>query len=101
MRETLSSQLHFVKQIQRVHTTDVEPLRSIRDETGDAKFENQLTVDKLQAAFDKEEVRGWSKRIERKQDLKIDTKDAEAWDVLGHASKKMGRYFVVETASDH
>ncbi|KAI9791875.1 MAG: hypothetical protein M1816_003420 [Peltula sp. TS41687] len=99
MLQTLSSQLHFVKKIQSVDTTDVEPLRSIRDETQEAIRENTLTVEKLRHAFDKEEVKGWTRRIERKKSLVSDpeTKRAEDWDVLGQAKRKVGRFFVVET----
>ena len=99
MLQTLSSQLHFVKTIQSVDTTGVEPLRSIRDETPEAAEENAITVEKLQSAFDKEEVKGWTRRIERKKGLEpsADTKAAEDWDVLGQASRKVGRFFVVET----
>lgn len=98
MLQTLTSQLHFVKKIQSVDTTGVEPLRSIRDETLEAARENELTVEKLRAAFEKEEVKGWTRRIERKKGgINAETKEAEDWDVLGQASRKVGRYFVVQT----
>ncbi|KAI9681314.1 MAG: hypothetical protein M1817_002597 [Caeruleum heppii] len=100
MLQTLQSQLHFVQDIQSVDTTSVDPLRSIRDETPEAEAENEITMEKLKGAFDKEEVRGPSKRIRRKKGLTVDTKGAEDWDVLGLASRKVGRYFVVESKKE-
>ena len=100
MMQTLSSQLHFVKEIQSVDTTGVEPLRSIRDESAEAMLESELTVEKLQDAFNKEEVRGWSRRIERKKGERVDKSKSEDWDILGQASRKVGRYFMVETTPD-
>ncbi len=95
---TLSSQLHFVQEIQLVDTTNVEPLRSIRDETPEAAKENEISINTLQESFNKEEIKGWSRRIRRKKESsKVDTKGAEGWDVLGQAARKIGRYFVVET----
>ena len=47
MLSTLSSQLHFVKDIQSVDTTGVEPLRSLRDET--AEGEKEVAGDSLRA----------------------------------------------------
>ncbi|KAI9884772.1 MAG: hypothetical protein M1823_003447 [Watsoniomyces obsoletus] len=95
--QTLSSQLHFVQEIQSVDTTNIEPLRSIRDETPEAAKENEISMTTLQESFDKEEIRGWSRRIRRKKEIsKVDTQGAEDWDVLGQASRKIGRYFVVE-----
>ena len=93
MLSTLSSQLHFVKDVQNVVTTGVEPLRSLRDETTQGEKEAELGLDALRDALGKEEIRGkHHKRIRRRREGVHD----EKWDVLGTASKKVGRYFVVE-----
>lgn len=97
MLKTLSSQLHFVKEIQSVDTSGVEPLRSIRDETREAEKEVEITMGDLKEAFAKEERVGRTGRLRRRKDLPVDTDGAEDWDVLGHASRRVGRYFVVES----
>jgi Asp-tRNA(Asn)/Glu-tRNA(Gln) amidotransferase C subunit len=101
MLETLESQIHFVKQVQSVDATDVEPLQCIRDESADAVNERTIGVDRLQGAMAKERVFGRRKRIQRVESEKNDRPDGDAWDgnALGHASKTKGRYFVVETGN--
>ncbi|KAF1989003.1 hypothetical protein K402DRAFT_319703, partial [Aulographum hederae CBS 113979] len=95
---TLRSQLHFVKEIQKVDTTGVPALKSLRDETAAAEREIQVNLDTLKEAFANEEVLGnYYKRIRRKEETPVDTKGAEDWDVLGSAQKKVGRYFVVDS----
>ncbi|GIZ40931.1 hypothetical protein CKM354_000425100 [Cercospora kikuchii] len=97
MLSTLSSQLHFVKDIQQMDTTGVEPLRSLRDETKQGEKEAELGLDALKVALENEEIRGrWHKRIRRQRK----PADSQRWDVLGCASKKVGRYFVVEGGKD-
>ena len=96
MLKTLGSQLHFVNDVQSVDTSGVEPLRSIRDETRDAEKEIAITMDDLKEAFAKEERVGRTGRLRRRKDAPVDTEGAEDWDVLGHASRRVGRYFVVE-----
>lgn len=96
MLKTLSSQLHFVREIQSVDTSGVEPLRSMRDETSEAEKEIEVTMDDLKEAFAKEERVGRSGRLRRRKDLPVDTEGAEEWDVLAHASRRVGRFFVVE-----
>lgn len=95
MIRTLESQLHFVQAIQSVNTTGVEPLVSIRDETEQARAENEITVESLQDELDQEEVVGMARRIRRKPSTIV--RNAEACDVLGQAPKKVGRYVVVKT----
>ena len=69
MLSTLSSQLHFVKDIQKVDTTGIEPLRSLRDETAEGEKEAELGMEDLNVALAKEEVRGrYHKRIRRRRD---------------------------------
>ena len=98
MLATLSSQLHFVRDIQRVDTKDVEPLSSLRDETAQGEKEAELGMDALRGALAKEELRGQHhKRVRRKHEKQQgQSQEQGRWDVLGNASKKTGRYFVVE-----
>lgn len=99
MLKTLSSQLHFVKQIQKVDTTGVEPFRSLRDETAAGEQESELGMAAMKDALAVEEVRGkHHKRIRRKRDSS--GQHGEKWDVLGTAERKVGRYFVVEGGKD-
>lgn len=97
MLKTLRSQLHFVRAIQEVDTKGVPPLRAIRDETQSAEDEVKISLDAVKGALEQEEVRGKHyKRIQRK-DGPINTKGAEDWDVLGHAERRAGKYFVVDS----
>ena len=98
MIKTLESQLHFVQAIQSVDTTGVEPLRSIRDETEEAEKENAVTLKSMEEELSKEEVVGHSRRIRRKKSATVETDQASNWDPLALASKKIGRYIVVETS---
>ncbi|KAK5711128.1 hypothetical protein LTR15_012616 [Elasticomyces elasticus] len=96
MLSTLTSQLHFVKEIQRVDTSGVEPLRSLRDETAQGENEAELGMDALKSALDMEEIRGTHyRRIRRKRGVRL-PEEGEQWDPLGTASTKTGRFFVVE-----
>jgi Asp-tRNA(Asn)/Glu-tRNA(Gln) amidotransferase C subunit len=100
MLSTLSSQLHFVKTIQQVDTSNVQALRSLRDETAEGEKEAELGLDALRGALEQEEIRGkHHKRIRRKPTVKGQDGNA-AWDVLGNATKRTGRYFVVEGGKD-
>lgn len=99
MLEDLHAQVRFVKQIQQVNTDGIEPLQSIRDETALAKKEATIGLDTMTAALAAEEVVGrYHKRIRRRrqQEAGEKAKEAEDWDVLGQAPKKVGRFFVVE-----
>ncbi|KAI9724218.1 MAG: hypothetical protein M1828_003963 [Chrysothrix sp. TS-e1954] len=97
MLKDLRAQLHFVKEIQKVDTTGVQPLRSLRDETAAAEEENEISMETLKDAIANEEVVGkYHKRIRRKQVKSQGPNEAEDWDVLGQAPKKVGRFFVVE-----
>ena len=99
MLKTLSSQLHFVKDIQSVDTTGIEPLRSIRDETAAGRKQAEIGLDALKDAFAQEDVVGqFHKRIRRRRDAERPVQ--QKWDVLGNAVKKTGRYFVVEGGKD-
>ena len=102
MINDLRSQLKFVQAIQHVDTEGVEPLQCIRDETREAEMENEITVAIMKDEFDKEEVVGKRGRIRRKKDVeRAALKDVgKDWDPLAQAPKKLGRYFVVDTAKD-
>ncbi|GAB0134233.1 hypothetical protein EsDP_00002613 [Epichloe bromicola] len=96
MIDTLQSQLQFVRAVQRVDTEGVEPLRAIRDETPEAVRENTITLEDMKSLLSKEELVGFYKRPRRIRE-KIEEFD-EKWDVLATASKKAGKYFVVESS---
>ncbi len=82
-----------------VDTTDVEPLRSLRDETTAGEREAELGMEALREALELEEVTGkHHKRIRRKNGVQGERE--ERWDVLGTAERKVGRYFVVEGGKD-
>ncbi|KAL4879158.1 hypothetical protein BJY04DRAFT_220520 [Aspergillus karnatakaensis] len=100
MLETLESQIHFVREIQKIDTTGVEPLQSIRDESPEAVQENTIGLERLKEAMSKERVVGRNKKIQRLDSVRNDRPDGDVWDgnALGYASKKKGRFFVVDTA---
>ncbi|KAG8627096.1 hypothetical protein KVT40_004579 [Elsinoe batatas] len=103
---TLAQQLHFVRQIQDVDTTGVEPLTGIRDETEEGRREGEFTLSMLEKVMQGEDVRGRyaPRRRRRKLDKEVvegqghgkGKGELEEWDVLGNAERKVGRYFVVE-----
>ncbi|CAJ0551731.1 Ff.00g057100.m01.CDS01 [Fusarium sp. VM40] len=95
MINTLESQLQFVRAVQSVDTTGVEPLRAIRDETPEARQEVTIGLEELQEALGKEVRIGHYQRARRVRE-KIES-NAEKWDALGTAGKTAGRYFVVES----
>ncbi|KAJ5899341.1 hypothetical protein N7495_004085 [Penicillium taxi] len=101
MLRTLESQIHFVKEMQSVHTTGIEPLSSICDESPDAIKEMTIGLEKLRDALTQEHVSGRRKRIQRIQGEKNNSPDGSTWDgnSLSAASKTKGKYFVVETGS--
>lgn len=99
MLATLSSQLHFVKEIQKVDTTGIEPLRSLRDETAAGEGETEIGMDALKDALALEEVKGKFHPRVRRRNAEGGKKGVE-WDVLDTAERKVGRYFVVEGGKD-
>lgn len=104
--DTLHLQLHFLRDIQKVDTDGIEPLRSIRDETLEAEaFETiGLETEEIKAALEKEEYEGRNKRPRRRTDSVIDTKGVENWNVTGTASETVdfggGKYFVVRSGKE-
>ncbi|KAK4120000.1 hypothetical protein N657DRAFT_532767, partial [Parathielavia appendiculata] len=104
MLQTLHAQLHFVRDIQRVDTTGVEPLSSIRDETPEGIREATVALATLQHALAEEEVYGRCKRPRRMRSkgtgggaVRKVEEGVEDWDVLGCAAETVGRYFVVRS----
>lgn len=96
MLETLQSQIHFVREIQRVDTAGVAPLVALRDESPESIAENTIGLEDLKEAFAQEEPVGRNGRIRRRRMQKQKDTAAEAWNPLEMASKTAGRYFVVQ-----
>ncbi|KAK5000597.1 hypothetical protein LTR66_000570 [Elasticomyces elasticus] len=97
MLRTLSSQLHFVREIQAVDTTGVSPLRTLRDETTEGEQRNEIGLAELKDALCGEDAVGkHHKRVRRRRDQDGQKTAAETWHVLGSAEKLIGKYFVVE-----
>jgi Asp-tRNA(Asn)/Glu-tRNA(Gln) amidotransferase C subunit len=104
MIRTLQSQLHFVRAVRGVDTAGVEPLQGIRDESPEAREENEITLESMRAELDREEVvRGRSRRIRRKDEI-LDGEASKAYkmggvefDPLERAGRTAGRFIVVET----
>ncbi|KAK0257116.1 hypothetical protein LTR91_001547 [Friedmanniomyces endolithicus] len=96
MLSTLAAQLHFVKEIQKVDTAGMEPLRSLRDETAQGEREAELGMEALKGVLEQEEIRGTHHRRIRRKPGGRDGEECEKWDPLGTAGRRMGRYFVVE-----
>ena len=98
MMSTLSSQLHFVREIQNVNTEGVEPMRSLRDETANADKDSTFGLENLASTLEQEEIIGnHHQRIRRKTVDQKTSNTAENWDVLGCAEKTVGRYFMVDS----
>lgn len=115
MLDTLRQQIHFVKEIQKVDTTGVEPLVAIRDETEEAKSERRITKESLSEFLALEEERGKNGTIRRKKDIepsRVVYQNAKPWqpekaddrlenpfrlsdDPKHELDKKRGQYFVV------
>jgi Asp-tRNA(Asn)/Glu-tRNA(Gln) amidotransferase C subunit len=101
---TLQTQLHFLKEIQKVDTEGIEPLRSIRDETQHADSAAMIGLDteEIQEALAKEEYKGRNKRPRRRAGAPIDAEGVGDWDVFSTAEDKVelggAKYFVVRGA---
>lgn len=102
MLKTLESQIHFVKQIQKVDTTGVEPLVAIRDETAEAIQEQTITLEKLKPYLDQEEKVGNNGTIRRRKPTDMITESG--WDPFelgdGKETRKKGKYFFVKKEKD-
>ncbi|KAK5258625.1 hypothetical protein LTR40_007534 [Exophiala xenobiotica] len=115
MLDTLRQQIHFVKEIQKVDTTGIEPLVAIRDETKEAHTERQITKESLSEFLALEEERGKNGTIRRKKSVepsRVVYQRPKPWepekaddrlenpfrlsdDPKHELDKKRGRYFVV------
>lgn len=95
MISTLQSQLRFVRAVQRVDTTGVEPLRAIRDETEAGMQEGTISLDTLKSVLDKEIKVGHYQRPKKVRE-KPESRQEE-WDVMGTARRRAGRFFVVQS----
>ena len=96
MLQTLQSQIHFVKEIQKVDTTGVEPLRAIREETAEAIEEQTIKLSDLKEHLDAEVVVGRNGRIRRMATDDPEARAAEDWDPFSMSDgKRMGKYFYV------
>lgn len=104
MLKILHSQLHFVKDIQKVDTEGVEPLQSIRDETEQGIKETTIGMAELKKALEKEEIKGRNMRPRRKREEVVEKQKVEDWDVLGTAGETVelagGKYFVVRSGKE-
>lgn len=96
MITTLQSQLRFVRAVQQVNTQGVEPLRAIRDETDEGLKEQTIGLEELKEALEKEVKVGYYQRARRVRDGKKVDEEAEKWDALGTASRRAGKFFVVD-----
>lgn len=84
--------------MQRVDTTGVEPLRALRDETEAAQKQNEVGLEDLKEALEREVLVGHYQRPRRVKQAVED--EAENWDALSTARKTAGRYFVVKSGKD-
>ncbi|PSN63574.1 hypothetical protein BS50DRAFT_84140 [Corynespora cassiicola Philippines] len=96
MMDTLSAQLHFVGEVQRVDTSGVKPLSAIRDETMAAEKEQTIDLKALEDVLMGEKVIGKHyKRIQRV--TPPESSKAEDWDLFGSAKRRERNFFVVES----
>lgn len=114
MLRDLRDQVHFVKEIQKVDTTGVQPLIAIRDETSEHRQEKTITRGTLAEFVALEEKTGKNGTIRRRKDtyqVTSFTPDSEPWveDRIGWSevqdpwatgegaeSRRMGKFFFVK-----
>lgn len=98
MLKTLEDQIHFVKDVQSVDTTGVEPLVTVRDETAEQIKESTITLETLQPYLDKEKKVGKNGTIRREKPAEM-IRDS-GWDPFelgdGKESRKKGKFFFVK-----
>jgi len=98
MLQTLNSQLHFVREIQKLKTHSVDPLKCIRDESAEANLEREIGYEELKGALENGGIgRKHSAASRKSTDTLEAPKELDDWDVLKQAERKAGRYFIVET----
>jgi hypothetical protein len=100
MIDVLQSQLLFVRDIQAVETSGVEPLRSIRDETEAGLDEATIGVEQLRDALSQEVAFGRSRRPRRQKRTEKAAPEADGWNPLHTASQTVGPYFVVRSGKN-
>ncbi|GAM85171.1 hypothetical protein ANO11243_031750 [Dothideomycetidae sp. 11243] len=103
MLATLGGQLYFVRQVQAAAADDtiagLEPLRSLRDETEEGIKEAEIGSETVKDVLMQEETKGsYYPRPRRKKTAPAAVTADEQWDVFANASRKVGKYFVVERA---
>lgn len=100
MLSTLASQLHFVRAVQAVDTTGVEPLAALRDQTPAARRAATIGLDAVRHALGCETPTGRYARPRRAGDPFPDkTRQAEDWDIMATAPETACRHFVINTRS--
>ena len=78
--KTLLDQLHFVRDVQSVDTSGIEPLAVIRDEVSVREYNIQ--------------------DIAPETEKEVGKQGSVEWDVLSLAERKLGRYLVVDEAQE-
>lgn len=98
MLNTLESQIHFVKEVQKIDTTGVEPLVAIRDETAEAIGEQTISLETLRPHLDKEKKVGENGTIRRQKPAEM-IRDS-GWNPFemgdGKDTRKRGKFFLVK-----
>ncbi|KAL1842991.1 hypothetical protein VTJ49DRAFT_3468 [Mycothermus thermophilus] len=106
---TLRAQLRFVRAVQQVPgASSVQPLAAIRDETAAGMREAEISLHTagVKEALEQEEIWGRCRRPRRRRRVVGETGTGtaaeekaagEEWDVLGMATERVGRYFVVRS----
>ena len=101
MLKTLDSQLHFVREIQKLKTDSVTPLKSILDESPTADSEREIGYEELKGSLGDGDASRRLSRAKRRGTGTLDVpNEAEDWDVLKQAERKAGRYFMVEAGKN-
>ena len=98
----LRRQLQFVRAIQAVDTSGVEPLVAVRDETEQGKREKTIGLDDsdIQAALAQEKEVGKRGRIRTTRTEEGADKPCPDFDPFERAGRTFGSYIVVDTAKD-
>ncbi|ROT43413.1 hypothetical protein SODALDRAFT_336768 [Sodiomyces alkalinus F11] len=99
---SLHSHLLFVRAVQAVDTTGVEPLRALRDETDRGRREATIGLTEIRSALESEVRLGHRRRPRRVRDKDMHGNDpevraAEDWQPLNTATRTAGKYFVVRS----
>lgn len=101
MLNTLESQIHFVKEVQKIDTKGVEPLVAIRDETAEAIREQTISLETLRPYLDQEKKVGGNGTIRRQKPAEM-IRDS-GWNPFdmgnGKDTRKKGKFFFVKKTS--